>query len=594
MVEKKAITPIYRRSLAALIIIMVLFVVINNLQFYLEEHRQLINLSQQTHTHQLEQLASTLDILEEADSNHLQNILINRWVQATAIYRKIEINIVNRTAISIDKHDDSSTELYPSEKISFRSNSGIEFVLYIDPRPLERELLRMMWLRLLTSLLTSTLFILILWKVLHHIAVKNINRKFALTVSRYQTLFEVTPLAIVTVDSNAKITDINPYFLWVMLNGKMTHSEILGMPIQELIPLEFGESEKDPFLQVLQGKELHIKAYHFPPTDQGISGWVGLKGIQLIKKNQISGAVFILNDINEQKQVESELLQSESMLRQIFNTIPIPLYWKNRDGIFQGCNRKFSEFVQADSVDHIIGKNFSSFFNSQFVETILKDEQRLYSIKGIVGHQTYSLTLPQKSRQRWVDAYTAPLINANDQVMGLLGSFEDISRRVEDEKELEQLRIQLQSQLNERNQLLTAITDIAAQIMDPEGWPQKTDLILAQLGHLANSHQVALYHIENHLSSTPSLHLNHIWSTSCSVSEHLTQTIDFNNPRYAAYKPSLLSDQMVTIDAINTKSRKVSKLNAHTNSSEVLIPLLVDNSIWGLMVFEKKAIKEKT
>ena len=51
---------------------------------------------------------------------------------------------------------------------------------------------------------------------------------------------------------------------------------------------------------------------------------------------------------------------------------------------------------------------------------------------------------------------------------------------------------------------------------------------------------------------------------------------------------------MVTIDAINTKSRKVSKLNAHTNSSEVLIPLLVDNSIWGLMVFEKKAIKEKT
>ena len=95
MVEKKAITPIYRRSLAALIIIMVLFVVINNLQFYLEEHRQLINLSQQTHTHQLEQLASTLDILEEADSNHLQNILINRWVQATAIYRKIEINIAN-------------------------------------------------------------------------------------------------------------------------------------------------------------------------------------------------------------------------------------------------------------------------------------------------------------------------------------------------------------------------------------------------------------------------------------------------------------------------------------------------------------------
>jgi PAS domain S-box-containing protein len=60
--------------------------------------------------------------------------------------------------------------------------------------------------------------------------------------------------------------------------------------------------------------------------------------------------------VNDRRQTEVKLRGYLELLDTLINTIPNPIYFKDADGVYRGCNRAFSKEVLGLSRDQIIGR----------------------------------------------------------------------------------------------------------------------------------------------------------------------------------------------------------------------------------------------
>jgi PAS domain S-box-containing protein len=123
------------------------------------------------------------------------------------------------------------------------------------------------------------------------------------------------------------------------------------------------------------------------------------------------------------------LQNTTNMLSQIINTIPQTIFWKDRIGVFLGCNCKFAQAVGLGDSEEIIGKTDDDL-------PCLKDEREQYLQKDLQvmeenrPHHQVIKTLPQQNGTgRWIDTAKIPIQSLDGTVIGVLGIFEDVTER---------------------------------------------------------------------------------------------------------------------------------------------------------------------
>ena len=134
----------------------------------------------------------------------------------------------------------------------------------------------------------------------------------------------------------------------------------------------------------------------------------------------------------------SALQNTTNMLSQIINIVPQAIFWKDWNGVFLGCNRKFAQAVGLEHVEEIIGKTDDNL-------TWSKDEEELYRQNDLQvmeeNRPQYHVikTLQQKDgTRRWMDITKIPIQALDGTVIGVLGVFEDITERQLAEKTLQE------------------------------------------------------------------------------------------------------------------------------------------------------------
>ncbi|WP_111708112.1 PAS domain S-box protein [Lutibacter citreus] len=134
------------------------------------------------------------------------------------------------------------------------------------------------------------------------------------------------------------------------------------------------------------------------------------------------------------KKVTYEATLSKEVLRNVLDNIPVKVFWKNRESKFLGCNTAFLKENSLKNEDEIIGKSDFDFTNRKDAEKFRADD--VVTMLSGKPNLNYQETFIINGKKRWVTTSKLPFFDENNEVIGVVGTSEDITERIENEIKL--------------------------------------------------------------------------------------------------------------------------------------------------------------
>ncbi|MDH3268804.1 MAG: PAS domain S-box protein, partial [Ignavibacteria bacterium] len=247
--------------------------------------------------------------------------------------------------------------------------------------------------------------------------------------------------AVKSISESVCITDMNDKIIFV--NSSFCNSfnyayeEILGQSISIL------RSDKNPE---------NVLSQILPSTLRG--GWNGelrsrrkdgTEFLTFISTSVIRNdggnpiaLITVASDITDRKKSENELRQSRQMLQLILDNIPQRIFWKDCNSIYLGCNKNFAYDAGHMSPNDIVGtndydmpwKSAEADYYRLIDSEVMKNKKPIYHI---IEPQTHL-----DGKIAWLETNKIPLHDVQGEVVGILGSYEDITERKNAEEALKE------------------------------------------------------------------------------------------------------------------------------------------------------------
>ncbi|MEN8142058.1 MAG: PAS domain-containing protein [Thermodesulfobacteriota bacterium] len=181
--------------------------------------------------------------------------------------------------------------------------------------------------------------------------------------------------------------------------------------------------------------------------------------------------------IKKQHETQNELVSSLRFRGSLVDTIPLPIFFKDYNGIYLGCNESFEKFLGKDSHD-IIGKSVYDIAPKEIADKYYEKDLELFNTPGV---QVYEYDMVNSAgEKRKVVFHKAAFLDKDGQVGGLIGTILDITEREKAAADKQRLINELQEALD-KVKLLSGFIPICAsckKIRNDEGyWGQVEDYI---------------------------------------------------------------------------------------------------------------------
>jgi len=168
---------------------------------------------------------------------------------------------------------------------------------------------------------------------------------------RYKTIFETVPASIVVIDMEGKIVDINSYHVNHIGKGQTRKQSYVGKNIithPSIVQARLSNTYK----RLLEGEAFEKTDVHFPTLTGGADGYFNVRGVPLIKGDEVIGAITTHEDITERKRSVNALRESEGKLNAMLQSIGDHISMMDEDLNIIWTNKTAKEIFGND----IIGK----------------------------------------------------------------------------------------------------------------------------------------------------------------------------------------------------------------------------------------------
>ena len=158
----------------------------------------------------------------------------------------------------------------------------------------------------------------------------------------------------------------------------------------------------------------------------------------------VKGTSFLLGvfrDITERKAAEQALRQSEHFLDTLLNAIPVPVFYKDRDGRYLGFNRAFETFYGATR-EQLIGKSVFDINPPELAKIFHAKDTELFESGEVQQYEARIKTAQDLLRD--VIFNKAVFTDSQGIVAGLIGVILDISEQKHMGQALQEKNIQLE------------------------------------------------------------------------------------------------------------------------------------------------------
>ncbi|MBD2301533.1 PAS domain S-box protein [Nostoc sp. FACHB-190] len=145
----------------------------------------------------------------------------------------------------------------------------------------------------------------------------------------------------------------------------------------------------------------------------------------------------LLTEIAERQMIEAQLRQSQSMLQLVMDAIPQGIMWKDCNSVVLGCNRNFATIVGVEKPEDIIGKTVDEFLaNKSEADFHHECDARVMATHQPEHHLISYLRLVN-GKHTWIEISKIPIHDVAGNVIGLLGTVEDVTERQQAQADLQ-------------------------------------------------------------------------------------------------------------------------------------------------------------
>jgi PAS domain S-box-containing protein len=221
-------------------------------------------------------------------------------------------------------------------------------------------------------------------------------------------------------------------------------SRISGVPREELIdhrildlfPGRLENGQFDAYVRVVEtGQPLlrnSVKDHDVPDRSDPIGFG---RDFEVSVTRFGDGYIATLHDIVARRRIEEELFRAQQMLRLVLDTVPQRVFWKDTESVFVGCNAAFARDAGFSDPAEIIGKTDHDLPWQGLADEYAVDEMAvLRTGRPKLGFDESQIRAD--GSHSWVRVSKVPLLDGDGRVVGILGTYEDVTDRRKSEEAL--------------------------------------------------------------------------------------------------------------------------------------------------------------
>ncbi len=192
-------------------------------------------------------------------------------------------------------------------------------------------------------------------------------------------------------------------------------------------------------------------------TESGELRWIESRiYIRRNDKGEISHYHGILMDITDRINAETSRLAANHFLKLVLNSIPDRVFWKDTNSIYLGSNSAFCQDAGVASPDDLIGKTDYDLAFAKQAEFFRKDDAEVMSSgKAKLFYEQVQDRVDGKTN--WALTSKVPIRDEHNTIIGILGTYQDITDRKDAEEEVHNLRNYLANIINSMPSVLIGV-----------------------------------------------------------------------------------------------------------------------------------------
>lgn len=152
-------------------------------------------------------------------------------------------------------------------------------------------------------------------------------------------------------------------------------------------------------------------------------------------------------DVTERRRTKQALRGQIQFLQNLIDTVPNPLFYKTKDGRYQGCNKAFEAMIGL-AREQIVGKTVYDVHPRELGDFYFAQDRELFEHPGVRAYERSVRYATGEVRE--VVYYKATYRDLSGEVIGLVGTFLDITERKRAEHELARTLDELEARVQAR------------------------------------------------------------------------------------------------------------------------------------------------